>query len=125
MDDERAQPTFKEFRASLARLNDANTPLSISDRVMILSNATFLLDEYRAASPQPLAQTERAMTDDLAAWFSLADGAAAEIEQAAISITDPDAKRVATNAADYVRRRCKALLAQLEATERDDSSEAK
>lgn len=50
LDDDRTQSTFKEFRASLARLNDANTPVSIADRVMILSNATFLLDEYAPAA---------------------------------------------------------------------------
>jgi hypothetical protein len=44
MTDERA--TFKEFRAALFRMNDANMPVSVADRVMILSNATFLLDEY-------------------------------------------------------------------------------
>jgi hypothetical protein len=59
LDDERA--AFEEFRASLVRLNDANTPVSIADRVMILSNATFLLDEYaRAASPQANEQMNQA-----------------------------------------------------------------
>jgi hypothetical protein len=45
--------SFKEFRAALCRFNDANTPVSIADRVMILSNAMFLLDEYdgRPSSP--------------------------------------------------------------------------
>jgi hypothetical protein len=47
MTDERA--TFNEFRAALCRMNDANTPVSVADRVMILSNATFLLDEYARA----------------------------------------------------------------------------
>jgi hypothetical protein len=56
MTDERA--TFKEFRAALCRMNDANTPVSVADRVMILSNATFLLDEYaRAAAPTAPAQS--------------------------------------------------------------------
>lgn len=60
LDDERA--AFREFHASLNRLS-ANTSVSMEDRVMILSNATFLLDEYaRAASPQPVEQT-RALTD--------------------------------------------------------------
>jgi hypothetical protein len=35
---------FKELRASLARLS-ANTSVPMEDRVMILSNATYLLDE--------------------------------------------------------------------------------
>jgi hypothetical protein len=55
MTDERA--TFKEFRAALCRMNDANTPVSVADRVMILSNATFLLDEYARASTTAPAQS--------------------------------------------------------------------
>jgi hypothetical protein len=49
MTDERE--TFKEFRAALCRMSDANTPVSVADRVMILSNATFLMDEYARALP--------------------------------------------------------------------------
>jgi hypothetical protein len=58
------EPTFKEFRAALARFNDANTPVSIADRVMILSNATFLLDEYARTALQaaPAAENERLET---------------------------------------------------------------
>ncbi|MBU9212272.1 hypothetical protein [Burkholderia multivorans] len=47
--DERA--AFTEFRAALSRLDGSS--VSLADRVMILSNATFLMDEYvRAAAPQ-------------------------------------------------------------------------
>ncbi|WCM21432.1 hypothetical protein NDK50_08270 [Paraburkholderia bryophila] len=55
MNDQQKEPpsTFKEFRAALARFNDANTVVSIADRTMILSNASFLLDEYERAASAP------------------------------------------------------------------------
>jgi hypothetical protein len=50
-----ASMNFREFRAALCRFNDANTPVSIADRVMILSNAMFLLDEYERVNTTPQA----------------------------------------------------------------------
>lgn len=44
-----------------------------------------------------------------AEWFSLVMGAAAEIEDAARSISDPDAKRVALSGAKHYREKAKAL----------------
>ena len=40
-------------------------------------------------------------------WFSLVMNAAAELETASYSITDPDAKRVAQSGADYYRSKAK------------------
>ena len=42
-----------------------------------------------------------------AGWFSLVMNAAAELETASYSITDPDAKRVAQSGADYYRSKAK------------------
>ncbi|RQM44550.1 hypothetical protein EHZ19_28285 [Paraburkholderia bannensis] len=57
--DERA--AFTEFRAALSRLDGSS--VSLADRVMILSNATFLMDEYaRASAPQAALTDEQCAT---------------------------------------------------------------
>ena len=53
------QEAFKEFHASLARLS-ANASVSMRDRVMILSNATFLMDEYARVASLPAAPADDA-----------------------------------------------------------------
>jgi hypothetical protein len=43
-------------------------------------------------------------------WFALGDGAAASLENAAVCMPDPDAKRSAEGAAAFVRKRCREIL---------------
>lgn len=57
-----------------------------------------------------------------ASWFSLVMNAAAELEDAAISLRDPDAKRSATSGADYYRRKANDFLNECAGKEKRQNS---
>lgn len=63
------------------------------------------LEAELAAAPSPAGVDGLAVSSS--GWFSLVMNAAAELETASYSITDPDAKRVAQSGADYYRSKAK------------------
>lgn len=61
----------------------------------------------------------QASGDDRAAWFAVAMNAAANLEDAACCLRDPDAKASAIGAAEHVREKCNAMWADRTLTAED------
>ena len=97
-----------------------NVPRELLERAVRIPTKASVEENHAAIVDRGRAQSElRALlsapspagVDGLAVsssgWFSLVMNAAAELETASYSITDPDAKRVAQSGADYYRSKAK------------------
>jgi hypothetical protein len=104
-----------DYRAMLAAAplaNEASKPAAQSDdndeacsSCGLTMGESRLLAHLKANPAAPSVEQ-----DERGAWFALADGAAASLENAAVCMTDPDAKRSAEGAAAFVRKRCREIL---------------
>ena len=92
--------------------NTINVPRELLENIVLCYNeGEFELGTLAAECHALLSTPSPAGVDGLAVsssgWFSLVMNAAAELETASYSITDPDAKRVAQSGADYYRSKAK------------------
>ena len=87
-----------------------NVPRELLERASNLAFQTQhypLHEELRTILSAPSPAGVDGLAVSSSGWFSLVMNAAAELETASYSITDPDAKRVAQSGADYYRSKAK------------------
>ena len=87
-----------------------NVPRELLERASNLAFQTQhypLHEELRTLLSAPSPAGVDGLAVSSSGWFSLVMNAAAELETASYSITDPDAKRVAQSGADYYRSKAK------------------